>query len=104
MAGHAKVKRDKRHAAVVDGIVQQREPLRRVETVYAPTLRGVSAVLRGEGLDEYARRLDEMAQQIASICRDTRLLVEQLDTLTDPRLEDTDPRFPAPPNPPKDPT
>lgn len=92
------VESDKRLGATVDALVQQRDPMLEVEKVLSPTMRGIAAVLRANGLDEYARHIDDLARRIARSCRDTRLLLEQLDTLTDPRLEQTEPRIPAPPN------
>ena len=86
---------DKRKSAVIDGLVQQHEPLRLVEKAYVPPLRALAAVLRDEGRDAYARRVEELVK-IANTSKATRLLIEQLDTFTDPRLEQTEPRIPAP--------
>ncbi len=101
MARHEEVTAvDERQAAVVDQLVQQHEPLRKAEMVYVPPLRALAAVLRDEGRDAFAHRVDELAVRIAKTSRDTRLLIEQLDTFTYPRLEQTDPRIPAPTNEP----
>ncbi|MCR9162874.1 MAG: hypothetical protein ACE37F_14240 [Nannocystaceae bacterium] len=87
---------DPRIVAAVESLEGEREGLRVLAQVDAPTMRGIAAALRDHGFDAYSRVLDDVARRIASSCSKTRRVVEQLSTLTDPRLEQTDPRIPPP--------
>lgn len=88
---------DDRSTSAIGELEDQREPLIDVERVCAPILFGIACALRDQGFDHYASQIDDIAKRAAATCKATRLLVEQLSTLTDPRLEQTEPRIPAPP-------
>ncbi len=85
---------DERTTDALEQLEGQREPLRQVEQVLAAQMLGIAAALRHHGFDHYAGRLEQLANQTADTSRQTRLLVEQLSTLTDPRLDHTEPRLP----------
>lgn len=89
---------DARILKTIEQLEGKRDQLHRLGAVLSPTIRGIAAVLRGEGLDDYASRLDEYARQATQTCGETRQLIEQLSALTDARLEQTEPRIPAPPS------
>lgn len=95
MAGHQVT--DPRIVSHVEKLEGKRKNFRVLEQVDAPTLRGIAAALRDHGFDAYSQKLDEVARRVATTCAEARALVEQLSTLTDPRLEQTDPRILPPP-------
>jgi len=87
---------DDRVTDALEQLEGQREPLRLAEQMVAAKMLGIAAALRDYGFDHYAHGLCELAEQVASTSKKTRLLLEQLSTLTDPRLDHTEPRLPPP--------
>ena len=90
---------DERTTSTIEQLEGQRDALCQVAQVFVPQLRGIAAAIRDHGFDAYAGHVEDLARRIAATTDDTRLLIEQLSTLTDPRLEHTDPRVPLPPPP-----
>lgn len=89
---------DPRLASIIEQLDAQCEDLFKVERVSAPMMLGTAHSLKSQGFDEYATQIRKIALFVAGVASRTRGLLEQLDTLTDPRLEHTDPRIPPPPD------